>query len=96
MEGVMAAVVLFDGDRFNGDSLVLQGDDRDLRDNFFGFLQNWNDRASSLIVVDGNVKFYRDVNFTGHSFELGEGFYVLSQLQDLGYQNNSLSSLDFL
>ena len=35
----------------------------------------WNDRISSMIVVSGVWRFYRDEYYKGHYWELGPGFY---------------------
>ncbi len=35
----------------------------------------WNDRISSLIVVSGVWRFYRDEYYKGDSWDLGPGFY---------------------
>jgi Beta/Gamma crystallin len=42
----------------------------------FHFLGNfWNDRISSLIVVNGVWRFYRDEYYKGDYWDLGPGFY---------------------
>jgi hypothetical protein len=35
----------------------------------------WNDRISSLIIVSGIWRFYRDEYYKGDHWELGPGFY---------------------
>jgi hypothetical protein len=35
----------------------------------------WNDRISSLIIVSGVWRFYRDEYYKGDCWELGPGFY---------------------
>ena len=35
----------------------------------------WNDRISSLIVVSGTWRFYRDEYYKGDHWDLGPGFY---------------------
>ena len=35
----------------------------------------WNDRISSLIVVNGVWRFYRDEYYKGDHWDLGPGFY---------------------
>ena len=35
----------------------------------------WNDRISSLIVVSGVWRFYRDEYYKGDHWDLGPGFY---------------------
>jgi hypothetical protein len=35
----------------------------------------WNDRVSSLIVVSGTWRFYRDEYYKGDHWDLGPGFY---------------------
>ncbi len=35
----------------------------------------WNDRISSLIVVSGIWRFYRDEYYKGPSWDLGPGYY---------------------
>jgi len=42
----------------------------------FHFLgEFWNDRISSLIVVSGVWRFYRDEYYKGDHWDLGPGFY---------------------
>ena len=42
----------------------------------FHFLGDfWNDRISSLIVVSGVWRFYRDEYYKGDYWDLGPGFY---------------------
>jgi hypothetical protein len=42
----------------------------------YHFLGNfWNDRISSLIVVSGVWRFYRDEYYKGDHWDLGPGFY---------------------
>lgn len=42
----------------------------------FHFLGDfWNDRISSLIVVSGVWRFYRDDHYKGDFWDLGPGFY---------------------
>jgi hypothetical protein len=42
----------------------------------FHFLGDfWNDRISSLIIVSGVWRFYRDEYYKGDCWELGPGFY---------------------
>ncbi len=42
----------------------------------FHFLGDfWNDRISSLIVVSGVWRFYRDDHYKGDHWDLGPGFY---------------------
>src|SRR6266404_6807307 len=42
----------------------------------FHFLGDfWNDRISSLIIVSGVWRFYRDEYYKGDSWDLGPGFY---------------------
>ena len=35
----------------------------------------WNDRISSVIIVSGVWRFYRDEYYKGDSWDLGPGFY---------------------
>ena len=93
----MTTVVLFEDEHFRGSSLVLQGDDRDLRNNFHldGFVpDNWNDETSSLVVAGGSARFHRDINFGGPAVTLSEGVYDLNELQALGIRNDWISSVD--
>jgi Beta/Gamma crystallin len=42
----------------------------------FHFIGNfWNDRISSLIVVSGVWRFYRDEYYKGDHWDLGPGYY---------------------
>ena len=45
----------------------------------FHFIGNfWNDRISSLIVVSGVWRFYRDEYYKGDHWDLGPGYYESS------------------
>ena len=42
---------------------------------FFFLGDFWNDRISSLIIVSGVWRFYRDEYYKGDHWDLGPGFY---------------------
>ena len=65
---VLPELVIFDHAGFRGASA---------RTNLsFHFLGDfWNDRISSLIVVSGVWRFYRDDHYKGDYWDLGPGFY---------------------
>src|SRR5437762_2616647 len=55
----MAKIVLFKDINYGGGALVLTGADSDLGP------QGWNDKVSSLIVIDGTWNLYKDSNYGG-------------------------------
>jgi hypothetical protein len=56
----MAKIILFEHGNFGGNAVVLKDEDiQNLRDRGF------NDRASSLIVIDGQWTLYRNSEFGG-------------------------------
>ncbi|MEP6709617.1 MAG: beta/gamma crystallin-related protein [Verrucomicrobiota bacterium] len=64
----MPEIVIYDHECFKGAFARTN-----LSFNFIGDF--WNDRISSIIVVSGVWRFYRDEYYKGHYWELGPGFY---------------------
>jgi hypothetical protein len=64
----MPEIVIYDHDCFKGAFARTN-----LSFHFIGDF--WNDRISSIIVVSGLWRFYRDEYYKGHFWELGPGFY---------------------
>jgi hypothetical protein len=92
----MTLVLLFEEKNFQGSFILLQSDDRDLRNNFHydGIIRdNWNDEASSVAVIGGSAEFYRDINFNGPHYTLQQGLY---NLPAGGVGNNWISSVNLL
>lgn len=79
-------VVLFDGDNYTGDSLVVTANTDCL------VARGWDNRASSL-KVRAAATLYRDCNYAGVTAPLPVGNYTASALQRLGIAGNNLSSL---
>jgi hypothetical protein len=79
-----ADVALFEHDRFNGSTITATGTMADLRG------QNFNDKASSVVVRAGRWQLCSDINFRGSCKELGPGEYP--SLSVMGF-NDKLSSL---
>ncbi len=50
----------------------------------------WNDKISSIIVVNGVWEFYEHINFGGKVWTLGEGYY--RWVVDAGIPNDIISS----
>ena len=51
----------------------------------------WNDRISSLIVVSGVWRFYRDEYYKGDHWDLGPGFYECFFTEGPGRRRQFLS-----
>jgi len=88
----MAKIILFEDVNFGGSSLVVTVADPDL------VPQGWNDKTSSLIVVDGQWTLYEDTNYGGKSWTVSsvggptaDGTYP--DYSDWGGTNDSISSL---
>lgn len=64
-------------DRFRGRMVHLTGPTSD-----FGFLE-FNDKASSAIVLSGTWRLYVDVGFEGEFFDLAPGRYPRAGGDDL-------------
>ena len=88
----MAKIVLFKDINYGGGALVLTGADSDLGP------QGWNDKVSSLIVIDGTWNLYKDSNYGGTKWSVSanggpsnDGTY--SDWSSWGGTNDSVSSL---
>jgi len=76
------SVVLFAGQRFEGDTLPVDGDVRTLRD------ADFNDRAGSLVIRRGTWEVCEHADYRGQCVVFGPGRYP--QLEGM---NNRISSL---
>ena len=88
----MAKIILFEDVNFGGSALVVTVADPNL------VPQNWNDKTSSLIVIDGQWALYEDINYGGTVWTVsavggptGDGTYP--DYADWGGTNDSISSL---
>jgi Beta/Gamma crystallin len=85
----MAHVILFEHANFHGAHKHVLGAESNLNasdDNFF------NDRVSSIVVLEGNWAFYRNSNFNGqYARILGPGAYP--SVGNVDIQNDDMSSL---
>jgi Beta/Gamma crystallin len=95
----MATVYLWEHAGFSGNRLTLTGDDPFLGDDFLrwdGLIPTtWHDEASSIEVIDGTARFYRDAFYQGPSVDLGPGRYDVADLVQHGIPDNWVSSVDF-
>jgi hypothetical protein len=73
----MAKCICYDEDNFSGNTLELDGDERDLTNVGrapFG-TRDWNDVIKSIQINSGTWQFFEHVNFQGRVWELGPGSY---------------------
>lgn len=75
-------VILFSGQRFEGERIAVRSDLRTLRDAGF------NDRAGSIVINEGRWEFCEHAGYRGQCMVLGPGRY--GRLDEM---NNQLSSL---
>ena len=83
----MPHIILFDDVNFKGGHKhVFQNE---------AFLDDFNDRASSLIVLEGVWQCFEDANFAGRqSMQLGPGLYPqVDDPQRVNIDNDSISSV---
>jgi hypothetical protein len=81
-------VTVYENDNFGGASKIFIANS--------AWLADWNDRISSLKIVDTNfslVNLYQDVTFGGYTSGLNVGDYTLAQLQAKGILDNDITSL---
>lgn len=79
---------LYQDDNFQGRRLQFFNEENDLRK------WNFNNKTSSLVIQGDELwTFSQNINFKGNSLTLPSGSYTLSDLQDLGIPNDSISSL---
>ena len=81
-------VTVYENDNFGGASKTFTANS--------AWLADWNDRISSLKIVDTNsslVNVYQDVAFGGYTSGLNVGDYTLAQLQAKGILDNDITSL---
>jgi hypothetical protein len=86
----MAQVILWEDAGFDGDKLVLNGDDLLLGNNFHfdGLkLDSWNDEASSIEGLGGKARFWSDAFHEGKFVDLGPRKYDLPALIQHGIAN---------
>lgn len=76
------ALTLFEHDRFGGRAVSFQGDARSMRG------VDFNDRASSLVIHQGQWQLCEDDNFGGRCVVYGPGRY-----DNVGNMNDRISSL---
>jgi hypothetical protein len=85
----MPHVILFEHANFHGQHKHVFGREPNLNagdDNFF------NDRVSSIVVLESTWAFYRNANFNGqYSRTLGPGLYP--DVRNVDIQNDDMSSL---
>jgi hypothetical protein len=81
------AVTLYQHQHFGGDSLFTKVNIPDLR----GW--NFNDRTSSLQVTDETATVYEDIKYGGAHRDLRPGNYNLADLERLGINNDTISSI---
>ncbi|WP_281309910.1 RICIN domain-containing protein [Flavobacterium flavigenum] len=81
-------VTVYENDNFGGASKVFTANS--------AWISDWNDRISSLKIVDTNtslVNVYQDITFTGYTAGLNVGDYTLAQLRAKGILDNDITSL---
>ena len=80
----MTVAILYEHANFEGDFFILKSYDTNLADN------GWDNKVSSMIVFDGNLKAYKDVGYGGESkyFPEGKHYWVGSSW------DNEISSID--
>lgn len=88
----MAKIILFKDRNFGGEALVVKEPISNLKD------AGWNDVVSSLIVVEGKWRIYKDANYDGNSWSVvpdggpdKDGCYTY--WKDWGGGNDEISSL---
>jgi predicted alpha-1,6-mannanase (GH76 family) len=81
-------VTVYENDNFGGTSKVFTANS--------AWLADWNDRISSIKIVDTNsslINVYQDVTYGGYTAGLNAGDYTLAQLQAKGILDNDITSL---
>lgn len=84
-------IILFEHDNFHGRHKHVYRAEPNLNywEDFF-----FNDKTSSIVVIEGNWELFVDANFIApFSVVLGPGLYTLTYLNELGITNDSISSL---
>ncbi|CAH2602564.1 conserved protein of unknown function [Rhodovastum atsumiense] len=87
-------VILFEDINFGGHRITFTRSDPDLgndklADRPWPFRDEyWDNKASSMIVVGGNVTYYAEPNYQGALHTFGPGFY-----SNLGPWNDLVSSI---
>lgn len=91
----MAQIQLYKNTNCGGKEVVLDSDCYHLKNFYF------NDKLSSLIVVDGEWELYQDAEFKGNSYKVSrelspnkDGIY--NSYKDWGGKNDSISSVKLL
>lgn len=80
-------VELYENDNFGGATLTKTAPVPTLSSD------GWNDRATSLKIIEKKATFYQDANFSGSATSLLPGEYTLAQLEAAGIANDSITSL---
>jgi hypothetical protein len=85
----MTIAILYEHANFEGDFFILRLDDTNLTDNDWND-KDWNDKVSSMIVFDGGLNAYKDVDDGGEAkyFPEGKHYWVGS------FWDNEISSID--
>jgi predicted alpha-1,6-mannanase (GH76 family) len=81
-------VTVYENDNFVGTSKIFTANT--------AWLADWNDRISSLKIIDTNgslVNVYQDITFSGYTAGLNVGDYTLAQLRAKGILDNDITSL---
>ena len=82
-------ITLYEHGGFQGRELILHNSTPDLRK------LDFNDKASSVVVSEGQWKLWEHVNYTGRSFVVGPGRYDIAQIKaKIG--NDVISSVEKL
>ncbi len=88
----MSKLIVFQNVNLSGDSLTLTEADPNLSS------QGWNDRISSLIVIDGDWDLYQNANYSGTVWNVSDSGGpaedgVYPDYNDWNGKNDSISSL---
>jgi hypothetical protein len=80
----MTIAILYEYANFEGEFFILKSDDTNLADN------GWDNKVSSMIVFDGDLKAYKDIDYGGEPkyFSEGKHYWVGS------FWDNEISSVD--
>jgi len=91
LHGGFGRAILFEHRDFNGSYQMIESSDQNL------VLSGWNDKASSMVVLNGAWVFYKDIDKASYTSPgnvaiiLRRGMYPW--LPDAGMPNDGLSSL---
>ena len=80
----MAIAILYEYANFKGDFFILRSDDKNLADD------GWDNKVSSMMVFDGDLNAYKDIDYGSEEKSFSEGkHYWVGSLWD-----NEISSAD--